>query len=213
MRQTLLRRGLIAALGFAALLFTTLGTQPTTTASAADIFSNVGCSYADYSCLYARNGYNGTVNFTPGYPTALFPTYTYPYSYGYNTYTPVYNTYTPVYSYSSTPRSMDMATVRRSTAPTLATRMGACRIASSRGLAATSATTPACAASLRSAEPEHIGSAFVARDGVMPSLARFIFPSPRATCVSGKCHECANAVRYFPQHYCDVFAVVVGAFV
>jgi len=89
MRQTFLRRGLIAVLGFAALLFTTLGTQPTTTASAADIFSNVGCGYADYSCLYMRNGNNTAFTPTYGYPTALFPSY----NYGFNNslvYTPAF---------------------------------------------------------------------------------------------------------------------------
>ena len=100
MRQALLRRGLIAVLGFAALLFATLGTQPSTTASAADIFSNVGCTYGDYSCLYARNGYNTYATY--GYPTAYTPTYTtYPYNYGnygYSPYTYAYS-YAPVYNY------------------------------------------------------------------------------------------------------------------
>jgi len=93
MCQTLLRRGLIAALGFAALLFTTLGAQPTTTVAAGDIFSNVGCGYADYSCLYARNGYNTAYTPVYGYPTPLYSTYTYPYSYSYNTYTPAFYGY------------------------------------------------------------------------------------------------------------------------
>jgi len=73
MRQTILRRGAIAVFGFAALLFATLGTVPSTTASAQTIYPTY--SYVNYS--YA------------GYPTVYYPSYTnYPANYG---YTPVYN--------------------------------------------------------------------------------------------------------------------------
>ena len=89
MRQTILRRGAIAVFGLAALLFATLGTVPSDTASAQAIYPTY--SYVNYS--YA------------GYPTAYYPSYTnYPVNYGYNYgYAPVYsNVYTPVYNYAYT---------------------------------------------------------------------------------------------------------------